>query len=169
MDYLEGGKMKINKIFEAFAKSKTGQKLYKWACEPKSEYFLNNTLPQVETVLSTACYVWSTAKQKNIEPEQKQLLQIQNVGSGVVGVAIGSAANRWISKKTDEIVKDLDPKKLDPKALRKVSTGLRIAAPLLTTAILMRLVLPTLTAGLSGKMMDKKREKEAAKKLSIKA
>lgn len=157
--------MKISKIFEAIAKSKPGQKFYKWCASPGKDTFLNNTLPQVETVLSTACYVWSTAKQKNIEPEQKQLLQIQNVGSGAVGLVLGSAANRWISKKTDAIVKDIDPTKLDPKALRKISTGLRIAAPIFTTALLMRCIIPTALAATSGKMMDKKREA----KLDVKA
>lgn len=158
--------MKVSKIFENIAKSKTGQKFYKWACEPKSEKFLNTNLPQIETVLSTACYVWSTAKQKNIEKEQKDLLQIQNIGSGVIGLAIGGAANRWIGKKTEEIIKDLDPKKLDPKAIRKISTGLRVFAPICSTAIVMRFLLPSILAGVSGKMMDKKREQQ---KLDIKA
>lgn len=164
--------MKISKIFESFAKSKTGQKLYKWACEPKSEYFLNNSLPQIETVLSTICYTVATEKQKNIDRDRKNLLHIQNIGSGIAGFAMGSAANKWVSKKADEIIKDLDPKKLDPKAIRKVSTGLRVALPILCTGMIMRLALPTLTAGLSGKMMDKvreKREAKQAKQLNIKA
>ena len=160
--------MKISKIFEAFAKSKAGQKFYKWAASPGKDRFLNNTLPQVETVLATSCYVWSTAKQKNIEKEQKDLLQIQNIGSGVVGIAVGTAANKWISNQTDAIVKDLDPKKLDPKSLRKVSTGLRVIAPILTTAILMRCIIPTALAAMSGKMMDKKREVQE-QKLDVKA
>ena len=161
--------MKISRIFENFAKSKTGQKIYKWACERKSEHFLNNTLPQVETVLSTACYVWSTAKQKNIEKDQRDLLQIQNVGSGLIGLAIGSWANRKVGKLGEDIIKDLDPKKLDPKAIRKISTGLRVGLPIMSTAIVMRFLLPSLLAGFSGKLMDKAREKRQQQKLDIKA
>ena len=161
--------MKISRIFENFAKSKTGQKIYKWACKPKSEHFLNNTLPQVETVLSTACYVWSTAKQKNIEKDQRDLLQIQNIGSGLIGLAIGSWANRKVGKLGEDIIKDLDPKKLDPKAIRKISTGLRVGLPIMFTAIVMRFLLPSLLAGFSGKLMDKAREKRQQQKLDIKA
>ena len=161
--------MRISRIFENFAKSKTGQKIYKWACEPKSEHFLNNTLPQVETVLSTACYVWSTAKQKNIEKDQRDLLQIQNIGSGLIGLAIGSWANRKVGKLGEDIIKDLDPKKLDPKAIRKISTGLRVGLPIMSTAIVMRFLSPSLLAGFSGKLMDKAREKRQQQKLDIKA
>lgn len=160
--------MRISNILENIAKSKTGQKFYKWACQPKSEYFLNNTLPQVETVLSTACYIWSTEKQKNIGREQKDLLQIQNVGSGLVGLAVSSYANRKVGKWGEEIIKDLDPKKLDPKAIRKITTGIRIGLPIMTTAVIMRCAIPTVLALISGKMMDKKREQQA-KSLNVKA
>ena len=161
--------MKVNKIFEWLAKTKPGQKVYKWCAEGNHDRFLNNTLPQVETVLSTACYVWSTSKQKNIEKDQRDLLQIQNIGSGIVGLALGTAANHWISKQTDKIVKDLDPKVMDPKALRKVSTGLRVFAPILVTGTIMRFILPSIVAGFSGKVMDREREKrEAMKKLDVK-
>lgn len=157
--------MKINKIFESLASSKTGQKVYKWACEPKSEKFLNNNLPQIETVLSTACYMWSTARQKNIEKDQRDLLQIQNLGSGILGVGLGAYLNRKIGKYTEKVIKDLDSNKIDPKSIRKISTGLRVGLPILTTAVLMRLVTPTVLAFISGKMMDKKRENQ---KLDIK-
>lgn len=150
--------MRVSRIFEALAKTKTGQKVYKWCAEGNHDRFLNNTLPQVETVLSTACYVWSTAKQKNIDDDRKTLLQIQNVGSGVVGLALGTAANHWVSKQADAIVKDLDPKVMDPKAIRKVSTGLRVGLPIVTTALVMRFLIPSVIAGFSGKLMDKQRE-----------
>ena len=160
--------MRISKIFEAIAKSKPGQKFYKWCASPGKDKFLNNTLPQVETVLSTTAYVWSTAKQKNIDDDRKKLLQIQNIGSGAAGLVLGTAANHWISNQTDKIVKDIDPKIMDPKSLRKVSTGLRVIAPLATTAIIMRFALPVLLAGLSGKMMDKEREQRKQNKLDVK-
>ena len=161
--------MRVSKILESFAKSKAGQKIYGWCAEAGRDKFLNNTLPQVETVLSTACYVVSTEKQKNIDRDRKNLLQVQNVGSGIVGLALGTAANHWISNKTDEIIKYIDPTKMDPKTLRKVSTGLRVAAPILTTALIMRLAIPTVLAGFSGKVMDKVREKREQKNLDVKA
>lgn len=160
--------MRVSRILEKIATSKTGQKVYSWCADgPQREKFLNTNLPQVETVLSTACYCWSTNKQK-IEKDQKQLLQIQNVGSGLVGLGVAGAANKWVYNKGEEIIKDLDSTKLDPKALRKVSTGIRVALPLVTTAIVMRWVIPTLIAGFSGKVMDKKREHDK-QKLDIKA
>lgn len=161
--------MKVSRILETIAKSKSGEKFYKWCAQPGKDKFLNNTLPQVETVLSTGCYVWSTAKQKNIDKDRKQLLQIQNVGSGAVGLVLSSAANKWIGNQTENIIKDLDPNKLDPKTIRKVSTGLRVIAPVLTTAICMRLLIPTVLACFSGKVMDKVREKREERKLNINA
>ena len=155
--------MRVSRILEKVAKSKQGQKFYKWCSEPGKDKFLNNTLPQVETVLSTCCYVWSTAKQKNIDKDRKQLLQIQNVGSGIIGLGLSSAANKWIGNQTESIIKDLDTTKLDPKTLRKVSTGLRVISPILTTALVMRLFIPTMLACFSGKVMDKVREKRKEK------
>lgn len=150
--------MKISDILVKIANTKTGQKIAKWATQPNKEKLLNHTLPQVETILATSCYVYSTAKQKNIDKERKQLLQIQNIGSGLVGLVLAGAANRWIGNKTEEIIKHLDPTKIDPKSLRQISTGLRVGAPILTTAIVMRMALPSVLAGFSGKMMDKYRE-----------
>lgn len=161
--------MKISKIFEAIAKSKAGQKFYKWCASPGKDKFLNNTLPTLETAFSTGCYIWSTAKQKNIDDDRRRLLQYQNVLSGGVGMILGTAANRWVSKQSEAIIKDLDPKVLDPKAIRKVSTGLRVGLPIAATSLLMRWVIPTIIAGVSGKLMDREREKrETMKKLDVK-
>ena len=164
--------MKVSKIFEALAKTKVGQKVYKWCGDGNHDKFLNHNLPQLETILSTSCYVWSTAKQKNIDDDRKNLLQIQNIGSGLVGLVLAGAANRWVYNQGEKIIKDLDPKKLDPKAIRKVSTGLRVGLPLITTAFCMRMLIPTALACFSGQIMSKvreNREKYAQKKLDIKA
>ena len=161
--------MRVSDILARIANTKTGQKVIKWATQPNKEKMLNHTLPQIETILATSCYVYSTAKQKNIDKERKQLLQIQNVGSGLVGLFVAGAANRWIGNKTEEIIKYIDPKKIDPKSLRQISTGLRVGAPILTTAIVMRMALPTLIAGFSGKLMDKARAKQQENKLDVKA
>lgn len=151
--------MKVSNLLTNIAKTKPAQKFYKWCCKPKSEKFLNNNLPQIETVLSTGCYIWSTAKQKNLEKDEKQLLQVQNVGSGLVGLGIGSWANKKVGKWGDAIIKDLDPTKLDPKSIRKITTGIRIGLPILSTAVCMRWLIPCALAGFSGKWMDKVREK----------
>lgn len=155
--------MKISKILANIANSKTGQKFYKWACNPDKEKFFNNTLPQVETVLSTGCYVWSTARQKNIDKDRKDLLQLQNIGSGVVGLVLASAANKKVGKFGEDLIKELDPNKIDPKSIRKISSGIRVALPILTTAVIMRLAIPTVLAGVSGKIMDRIRDNKQKK------
>lgn len=161
--------MKVNKIFERIAKSKPGQKVYKWCADGNHDKFLNNTLPQIETIVSSGCYIVATAQQHNLNKDEKKLLQYQNVLSGVGGVVIGSALNRGVSKLGENVIKDLDPKKLDPKTIRKVSTGLRIMLPLAVTGILMRFAIPTLISSVSSKMMDKEREKRAQQKLNVQA
>lgn len=160
--------MKVNKIFEYIAKTKAGQKVYGWCAEgPAREKFLNNSLPTLETVVSTGLYCYSTAKQKNLEKEQKDLLQWQNVLSGVAGVAVGTATNRYFYKKAEGVIKDIDPTKFDPKSLRKISTGIRVITPMICTAFIMRWIAPSVTAFISGKIMDKKRESNCQKKLDI--
>lgn len=161
--------MKVNKIFEYIAKSKVGQKVYGWCAEgPEREKFLNTSLPTLETVVSTGLYCWSTAKQKNLEKPQKDLLQIQNVLSGAAGVVVGTATNKYFYNKAEQVIKDIDPRVMDPKALRKVSTGVRVLTPILCTSAIMRWITPSVTAFISGKMMDKKRERENQNKLDIK-
>ena len=151
--------MKINKIFESFAKSKTGQKFYKWTNSEKAQKFINLNLAQAETVLSTGAYIYSTAKQ-DLPPRQKTNLQYQNIGSGLVGLLLAGTANRWVYKKGEEIIKDLDPKKLDPKSIRKISTGLRVFLPLATTALCMRWLIPCAVSVLSSVAVDKTHKKD---------
>lgn len=158
--------MSISKLLTNIAISKPGKSFYQWCAKPTSERILNNTLPQIETVLSTACYVVSTARQKNIDKDRKNLLQIQNVASGVIGIGLGTMANKWVSKKADAIIKDLDATKMDAKLLRQASTGLRVILPIFTTALLMRCIIPTLTSCFSGKIMDKVRENKTKKQMN---
>ena len=147
----------ITKILTKVAKSNVGQKFYKWASQVESEKFLNNTLPQVETILATGCYVWSTALQDGIDEDRRSLLQIQNIGSGVVGLFASSWANSKISKYEEKIISQLDTKKIDPKSIRQISAGLRVGLPILTTGICMRFLIPSVIALFSGKVMDKVR------------
>lgn len=149
----------ISKILAAIGNSKTGQRFYNWAAQPKSETFLNNTLPTIETAFSTACYMISTARQKNIDSDRKKMLQIQHVASGVAGMTVGSIANRGISKYTNKVIEHLDPKKIDPNSIKQISTGLRVITPILTTAFIMRFATPVIISMFSGKAMDKVREK----------
>ena len=159
----------IDKILSNIGSSRTGQRFFKWACKPASEKFLNNNLPQLETVPATACYVVSTAKQKNIDDDRKKMLQIQNAASGIVGITIASTANRAIGKFGEKVIQNLDTNKINPDSIKQISTGLRIALPLATTAFCMRFLIPSCIALFSGKVMDKVRSNREHKKLNIKA
>lgn len=156
----------IDKILSGIGNSSKGQQFFKWASQASSEKFLNNTIPQLETLLATGCYVYSTSKQKNIDKEQRDLLQIQNVASGIVGITIASVANRAIGRFGDSVIKHLDTNKINPNSIKQISTGLRIGLPIATTAFCMRFLIPSCIALFSGKVMDKIREK---RKLDIKA
>ena len=157
--------MGVSKILTNFATSKPGKAIYQWAAKPGTDKLLNQFLPTAETIFSTACYIVSTQSQKNIDKDQKNLLQIQNVASGIIGVGLGTMANKWVSKKADAIIKDLDPTKIEAKALRQASAGIRILLPIATTALLLRCVIPTVTSCFSGKVMDKIRAKRGNSKV----
>ena len=133
----------IDKILSGIGNSNTGKKFFKWAAKPASERFLNNTLPQIETVFSTACYMVSTARQKNIDDDRKKMLQIQHLASGVIGLTVASAANKAISNFGEKVVEHLDPQKINPEAVKQVSTGLKVALPLVTTSCIMRFAIPS--------------------------
>lgn len=150
--------LRISDLLAKFACSKFGQKVYKAFTDPTKEKLYNTILPQVETILSTGCYVWSTAKRKEIDEDRRKLLQIQNIGSGVVGLTISGWANKKIYKVGENIIKDLDTTKIDPKSIRKISSGLRVGLPILTTAVCMRFLIPSAIALYSSKIMDKKRQ-----------
>ena len=159
--------MSITNILVNIAKSRPGQAFYKWASHTNNEKFLNTTLPQVETILATSCYVWSTARQKNIDKDRKSLLQIQNIGSGVVGLGISTWANNKISNYAEKLINNLDPKVIDPKSIRQISSGLRVGLPILATGVCMRFLIPSVIALFSGKMMDNVRDNR--KYLDVKA
>ena len=153
--------MGINPI-DWFAKTKTGTKLYKWAASEKGQKWLCNSLPTCETILSTAIYVASTEHQKNLERREKNVLQWQNVLSGVLGATIGTVLNRKVFAFGDKIIANVDPKKV-PDA-HKIMGAVRVALPLFTTALLMRFTLPVITAYVSG-VIEEYRAKN--KKLDI--
>ena len=156
--------MKVNPL-KSFFESKTMQKFYKKACDPKHDAFFNNTLPTLESVSSTLCYIVSTEKQQDIPREQKNVLQWQNVLSGVAGVAIGSIANRKVTKFANKLVPLINKEHIED--VHKVIAGTKVVLPLITTALLMRLVLPVIVTQTSTMIEDHRRNKK--KELNIQA
>lgn len=158
--------MKVNPL-KSFFESKTMQKFYKKACDPKNASFFNNTLPTLETAISTAFYCYATEKQKGIPREQKNVLQWQNVLSGVAGMAIGSVANRKVSKFADKLVPLINKEHIED--VHKVVAGTKVVLPLIATALLMRLVVPVIVAQASTMIEDHRRAKKKAQGLNVKA
>lgn len=157
--------MKVNPL-KSFFESKTMQKFYKKACDPKHDAFFNNTLPTLETVASTLCYIVSTEKQDGIPREQKNVLQWQNVLSGVAGMAVGSVANRKVTKFANKLVPLIDKEHVED--VHKVVAGTKVVLPLIATALLMRLVMPVVVAQASTMIEDHRRAKKN-QKIDIKA
>lgn len=157
--------MKVNPL-KSFFESKTMQNFYKKACDPKHDAFFNNTLPTLETVASTLCYIVSTEKQKEIPREQKNVLQWQNVLSGVAGIAIGSMANRKVTKFASKLVPLIDKEHVED--VHKVVAGTKVVLPLIATALLMRLVMPVVVAQASTMIEDHRRAKKN-QKIDVKA
>ena len=157
--------MKVNPL-KSFFESKTMQKFYKKACDPKHDAFFNNTLPTLETVASTLCYIVSTEKQNGIPREQKNVLQWQNILSGVAGIAIGSVANRKVTKFANKLVPLIDKEHVED--VHKVVAGIKVVLPLTATALLMRLVMPVVVAQVSTMIEDHRRAKKN-QKIDVKA
>ena len=157
--------MKVNPL-KSFFESKTMQKFYNKACDPKHDAFFNNTLPTLESVASTLCYIVSTEKQNGIPREQKNVLQWQNVLSGVAGIAIGSVANRKVTKFANKLVPLIDKEHVED--VHKVVAGIKVVLPLTATALLMRLVMPVVVAQASTMIEDHRRAKKK-QKIDVKA
>lgn len=157
--------MKVNPL-KSFFESKTMQNFYKKVCDPKHDAFFNNTLPTLETVASTLCYIVSTEKQDGIPREQKNVLQWQNVLSGVAGIAIGSIANRKVTKFANKLVPLIDKEHVED--VHKVVAGTKVVLPLIATALLMRLVMPVVVAQASTMIEDHRRAKKN-QKIDVKA
>ena len=157
--------MKVNPL-KSFFESKTMQKFYKKACDPKHDAFFNNTLPTHESVASTICYVKKKKKTGDIPREQKNVLQWQNVLSGVAGVAIGSIANRKVTKFANKLVPLIDKEHVED--VHKVIAGTKVVLPLIATTLLMRLVMPVVVAQASTMIEDHRRAKKN-QKIDIKA
>lgn len=153
--------MAINPV-QSFATSKTGQRFYKWLCDPKKERFFNCTLPTVESAIATAAYIASTEAQSNIPREQKNLLNWQTILSGAIGMTIGSALNKRVTKFADKVIPKINKNIED---VHKIKTGLAIALPLAATALVMRFVMPVVTAQASA-IIEERRRKASLNKLA---
>lgn len=152
--------MKVNPIgnfLKNIYESKPVQGFFKKAADPKHAEFFNNTLPTMETLVSTACYMYSTEKQKDIPREQKNVLQWQNVLGCVGGMTLGSFLNRKVTKLANELAPKIDKKIMD---VHKVEAGLKVGLPLVATALVMRLLVPVATAQLSSDIEEKRRAKK---------
>lgn len=154
--------MKVSPL-KWFFETKPVQKFFKSACDPKKADFFNNTLPTLETLASTACYMVATEKQKDIPREQKNVLQWQNVLSCIGGMALGTYLNRKVTKFANELAPKIDKNICD---VHKIEAGIKVALPLAATALVMRLLTPVVTAQVSTMIEDRRREK---KTLNVKA
>lgn len=152
-------------ILQKIALSKWGQKLYKHAADSRNTRFYSVNLPVLETLACTFAYCWATAKQKNIDDRRRHMLQIQNIGSGVAGVAVGSFLNRKVYDWGEKIIPKLN-KELIPDA-HKVINGLRVAIPIFSTALLMRVGIPCIIAYISGKVEERRHRDTEKKKLNV--
>ena len=149
--------MGINPI-DWFAKSKWGTKLYKYAASEKGQKFFYNTMPTMETCLSTVIYIAATEKQKKLDRREKNVLQWQNVLSGVIGAAAGTYLNRKVFDFGDKIIAHVDPKKVPD--VHKINGAIRVAAPIIVTSLIMRFAMPVLTAFISGELEEKRAQKK---------
>ena len=149
--------MGINPI-DWFAKTKTGTKLYKWAAREKGQKFLYNTMPTMETCLSTIAYVAATERQKDLDRREKNILQWQNVLSGILGMSLGTYLNRKVFAFGDKIIENLDQKKIED--VHKIKGAVRVLLPIATTALIMRFCAPVVTAYISGVIEERKAKKQ---------
>lgn len=154
----------IVRLIDAFAKSKTGVKLYKWAASPKGQKFTATTLPTIESAFATSMYIIATDRQKNLDKREKNILQWQNVLSGVIGIVLGTYLNNKIFDFGEEIIGHLNAEKIPD--VHKISGAIRVASSILITAFLMRFILPTVTAYISG-VIEEQKAKQVKKELNI--
>ena len=160
--------MKIPNIFTKIASSKWGKNFYKKVLDPKSENFLNQTVPIMETALVSSFYIASTAMQKKIDKDSKTALQLQNVLSGLASVGISIPMNKGVSKLANNVVKYLNPDLI--KDCHKVANGLKVSLPIFMSILVSRFLVAVALVPLSSKIRDAvKQHNQVHNKLDIKA
>lgn len=153
-------------LIQKIALSKWGEKFYRHAADPKNCNLYNNILPTLESGVAGIMYVIATARQKDIDPDRRALLQWQNVSSSVVGIALGSWLNRKVTKYAEKIVPLVDKKLIND--VHKVTAGLKILLPCAATAFTMRMAIPSVLAWVSGKAEEVRRaRRDEKKKLNV--
>lgn len=157
--------MKIGNIFTRIAKSKVGEKFFKKLSNPENQASVTNALLTVDTLASTASYMYFTQKQDKIDKESKFAMQVQHVLSALLSVLICTPINRKIGVLAKEIGKNIDPKIIDP---HKVIAGIGILLPVGTVTLVNRMALPSTLTPVSSKVRDYLKEKHG-KKLDIQA
>ena len=148
-------------LLSKIANSKAGLKLYKWASSEKGQRWLCETLPTLETVVATSCYVYATERQ-DLSRREKNVLQWQNVIPALAGIAAGTYLNKKVFNFGENIIKNLKPELIEDA--HKIMGGIRVATPIATTALLMRFALPVATAFVSGEIEERRAKK---KKLDV--
>ena len=148
-------------LLSKIANSKPGLKLYKWASSEKGQKWLYETLPTLETITATSCYVLATERQ-DLSRREKNVLQWQNVLPAIVGMVVGTYLNKKVFNFGENIIKNLKPELV--KDAHKIMGGIRVATPIATTALLMRFALPVATAFVSGEIEERRAQK---KKLDV--
>jgi hypothetical protein len=99
----------------------------------------------------------ATEKQRDIPREQKNVLQWQNVLGCIGGMTLGSFLNHKVTKFANELAPKVDKKIVD---VHKVEAGLKVGLPLVATALVMRLLVPVVTAQMSSTIEEHRRAKK---------
>lgn len=150
--------MKINNIFTSIAKSKYGQKVYKYILDPKKDKFWNETMPLIETSVASLCYIGATAVQKDIDSDSKKAMQWQNVLSWAFSLMLSRPLNRKVTKFGEQIIKNLKPELM--KDGHKVLDGIKVGLPILNVTLINRFLLPTIFVPISSVIRNKIKEKK---------
>lgn len=157
----------MSDIFARIASSKTGQKIYNRALNPKNDAFWDQTVPLIETTVATVAYIINTQVQKDIDKKSKKALQIQNVLSWAISLGISLPLNKKLGKFTKEVEKGLKPELI--KDFHKVRQGLGIFAPLTFVTVLNRAIIPSVLVPISSVIRDKHDQKKKNKSINLRA
>ena len=153
--------MKIGNIFTTVAKTQTAQKIYKRVLDPKHDKFMNTQLPVIESAVISGMYIFSTAIQKNIDPDSKEALQWQNILSLLFSVGMAIPLNKKVAKIGDNIIKHLKPELIEDG--HKVVDGIKVGLPILNSILISRFLVAVGLVPLSSKIREAIKERHAKK------
>lgn len=136
-----------------FAKTELGTNLYGWGATEGGKRFLCEKIPLIDTVIATASRVYATEKQ-DLSRREKNILQAGHIVPAIAGIGIGSVLNKKVYDFGNKIGNLLDPKKV--QNIDKVKGAIQVIGPIFTTALLLRYILPIVTAFASSCVEEKK-------------